>query len=271
VTAITALMPVKQYHRRFLAEAVGSMLEQTSSDWRLLVVTETQQEEELRGLVPGDPRIEVLVNEGAGLAGALNTGLRHAETAYAGFLLGDDLWGSEAVQVLSAYAFFHTGRVIVDDEGRPLSSAHPPRERFLLDEFVRGSPVKHLLCVRKETALEVGGLDESIGQIGPDDWDFPWTMAEAGASFLAVPEALYLYRDHRQAFRLTTHLPLTTHTAGVRRILRKHGVPRLEIERVVRRARRSYLRQCLYRTPADRFLKTLVGTDARKGWRDTYA
>jgi glycosyltransferase involved in cell wall biosynthesis len=278
---LTALMPVKSYHRRFLEEAVESMLSQTSPRWRLLVVTEAEQADELRGVLAeplADARVELLVNEGAGFAGALNTGLRRAETAYAGFLLGDDLWAPSAVEVLSGYIarypqvdFFHTGRVIVDDDGRPLSSVHPAPETFLLGDFVRGSPVKHLLCVRREKALEVGGVDESIGSVGPDDWDFPWTMAEAGASFLAVPEALYVYRDHRAGFRLTTHLPLSTHVAGMRRILAKHGVAEAEIERLVQKARTTYLRQCLFRTPADRAWKRLRRFDARKGWRDTYA
>jgi hypothetical protein len=95
-------------------------------------------------------------------------------------------------------------------------------------------------------------------------------MAEAGLRFEAVPECLYLYRDHRDAYRLTTHLPLSTHTRELRRILRKHGLSRLQAARVVARARGSYLRQCLYKSRLDRWLKERRRYDPRRGWRDTY-
>ena len=104
-----------------------------------------------------------------------------------------------------------------------------------------------------------------------DDFDFPWTMAEHGATFTAIPDCLYLYRDHREFFRLTTHLPLSHHKREIARIMRKHG----------RRARRrsrppwpapsgAYLRQCLYRSRLDRWLKRLRGTRRRGGWRESY-
>jgi hypothetical protein len=88
--------------------------------------------------------------------------------------------------------------------------------------------------------------------------------------FVAVPDCLYLYRDHRELFRLTTHLPLTTHTRELRRILRKHGVGRADVRHRVRQARGTYLRQCLYRSPLDRALKRMRGIDAREGWRESY-
>jgi hypothetical protein len=49
--------------------------------------------------------------------------------------------------------------------------------------------------------------------------------------------------------------------------MRKHGVGRLRREYVVARAKRGYLRQCLYRSPLDRRLKDLRGFDVRDGRR----
>jgi hypothetical protein len=76
--------------------------------------------------------------------------------------------------------FFHSSRRVIDEQDQPLSSVHRSRAEFALTDFVGGSPVKHLLCWRRAKGLAVGGLDESLNSVGPDDYDFPWTMAEHG-------------------------------------------------------------------------------------------
>ena len=80
--------------------------------------------------------------------------------------------------------------------------------------------------------------------VGSDDCDFPWTMAEHGARFRAMPECLYVYRDHREAYRLTTHQTRRTHIRGIRQVLRKHGVGRVRATLEVRARKRTHLRQC---------------------------
>jgi GT2 family glycosyltransferase len=277
---VTALMPVREYHPTYLERALGSMFAQTSARWRLLVITEEERAADLRaflGPALADARVRLIVNEGRKLAGAFNTGIRRAATPFTAVLLGDDMWTADAVAVLTSYIerfpdvdFFHSARAVVDEHDRLISSVQPARESFTLADFARGSPAKHLLCWRRETALACGGLDETLNSVGPDDHDFPWTMAESGARFMAVPHCLYLYRDHRDCFRLTTHLPLSTHTRELRRIMRKHGLGRARIARELAAARRNFLRQCLYRSRLDRWLKDRAGHDARRGWRETY-
>ncbi len=277
---MTALMPVRDYHPAYLERAFGSMFAQTSPRWRLLVITEEDRVDDLRVFLEpalADGRVGMLVNEGRKLAGAFNTGIRASETPFTAILLGDDVWAPDAVEVLTSYIerfpdvdFFHSARAVIDEHDRLISSVHPARESFTLADFARGSPVKHLLCWRRETALACGGLDETLDSVGPDDHDFPWTMAEAGARFMAVPHCLYLYRDHRDCFRLTTHLPRSTHTRELRRIMRKHGLSRIRVARAVAAARKNYLRQCLYRSRLDRWLRERIGYDPRRGWRESY-
>jgi O-antigen biosynthesis protein len=277
---VTALMPVRAYHETYLRRAVASLMEQTSPRWRLVVVAERQDAEELGAVLAAplhDERVGLVVNEGRKLAGALNTGMRRASTQFVAILLGDDMWAPGAVAVLADHIerfpqvdFFHSSRVIVDEDDRPVSRVYQAREQFSLEDFVRSSPVKHLLCWRRTAGLEIGGIDETLNSVGPDDYDFPWSMAEAGARFMAIPDCLYLYRDHRDSFRLTTHLPLSTHVRELRRILSKHGVAPVAIERTLVRARAGYLRQCLYRSPLDRWVKERRGYDAARGWRQSW-
>ena len=277
---ITVLMPLKNYEQDFLFKALHSLTAQTNPDWRLLIIVEPEDRARFEHLLEkqlADSRCRLIVNEGRKLSGAMNTGMRHAETPFVAILLADDMWAPAAIEVLASRIrqhsdrdFFHSSRVIIDEDDGPISTVHSSRESFELKDFMLSSPVKHLLCWRKELALSFGGMDESLNNVGPDDYDFPWTMAEHGARFHAIPEALYLYRDHRDAERLTTHLPLSVHLKEIRRILRKHGASRDETELMLSRAKSSYLRQCLYRNRADKWLKELIGHEARRGWRETY-
>lgn len=277
---ITALMPLRNYERAFLFKALSSLTEQSSPDWRLLIIVEPEDRAKFEHLLRDelrDARSRLIVNEGRKLSGAMNTGMRHAVTPFVAILLSDDMWAQNAAEVLTSQIrlcsdvdFFHSSRMIVDEHDRPISTVHRSREKFDMKDFLRGSPVKHLLCWRRELALSFGGMDESLNNVGPDDYDFPWTMAEHGARFRAIPEALYLYRDHRGAERLTTHLPLSVHLRELRRILRKHKASQSEMEAMLEHARSTYLRQCLYKNHADKLVKELTGHKAQRGWRETY-
>jgi glycosyltransferase involved in cell wall biosynthesis len=275
-------MPVKAYHEPYLNEAVQSMLAQTCPDWRLLIIADARQPAALERILArhlADPRIAMIPTEGRQLAGSLNTGMRRAETEFVAILLGDDVWSRDAVEVLMRHItsspgidFFHSARRAMDADGRPISSVMPSQPSFSVDDFLVRSPVKHLLCWRRERGLAIGGMDESLNSVGVDDYDFPWSMAESGASFEAIPDCLYIYRDHREAFRLTTHLPLSHHKRELARILRKHGADESTIATRVVEAEGGYLRQCLYRSQFDRWMKRLRlrADDPRRGWREPY-
>ncbi len=278
--SITALLPVKHYHAAFLAEAVGSVLAQSSDAWALTVIVEPDHLPlflEVLAAALVDPRVQLVSNEGHGLASAFNTGMRHARSTFVAILLADDLWATDAVEVLQRHIeahpeadVFHSSRAVIDEAGVRISSVYPSRAHFTLADFSWTSPVKHLLCWRRDMAIALGGMDESLPDVGPDDYDFPWTMAEGGAVFRSVAECLYLYRDHREGVRLTTHLPRTVHEAGIRRILEKHGVDQATIGQRLAASRRAYLRQCLYDSPDDQVAKEAAGLDPRRGWREPY-
>jgi glycosyltransferase involved in cell wall biosynthesis len=279
-TRVTVLLPLRHYHPQYLREALQSIFAQTSSDWRLLIVVEPEDVARFRSLLSDtleDSRVRLVPSEGRKLAGAFNTGMRAAETEFVAILLGDDLWAPHAVETLQASIlahpeadFFHSGRRVIDGDGRHLSSVHPPTDHFEAADFIWKSPVKHLLCWRRTKALSFGGMDDSLNNVGPDDYDFPWTMLEHGAVFRSVPECLYLFRDHRDAYRLTTHLPRNVHLRELRRILRKHGVGTTLIAKRLWRAKRDYLRECLYRNRLDRWFKRVLRFDPKSGWRQEY-
>ena len=277
---VTALVPVGQYHPEFLRKAIGSVLNQTCPSWRLLVIGDIKNAAVLADLLKNDlcdPRISIVVAKRDQLAHKLNLGITQACTEFVAILLGDDLWAPNAVDTLARYIeaypdadLLHSSRIFIDENDRPISSIYYSRETINAEDFIVTSPVKHLICWRRSKALSVGGLDESINYVGPDDYDFPWTMAERGAIFKSIAECLYLHRDHRECYRLTTHVPRSWQIRETKRIMRKHRVREADIHKRIMAAKRSYLRQCLYRSSLDKWFKTRLGYDPRSGWRYSY-
>jgi len=277
--AVTALMPLRAYHRVFLEHAVQSLQQQTSHLWQAKIIVEPGDRARFARVLADplrDTRIELVENRGRKLAGAINTGMAAAVTPFVAILLADDCWAASAVEALNAAIarypeadFFHSSRRYIDETGAFISSVHRCRQHVTLADFRTGTPVKHLLCWRRSLALRCGGLDETLNSVGPDDFDFPWTMAENGAVFQAVDECLYHYREHDECFRLTTELPRSVHEREIRRVLRKHGLEEGAIEAWIQKGRRSWLRQCKHDTTWQRWLRRLTGKRVRM-WRPTY-
>jgi glycosyltransferase involved in cell wall biosynthesis len=275
---ITVLMPLKHYHPIYLRRALDSIRSQECPAWRLAVIVEPEDLRRFRSLLRadlGDSRVALMTNGGRRLAGAVNTGMRWTRSPFVALLLADDMWLPRAVAVLRAHItahpaidFFHSARVVIDGDDAPISPVYRGRSTIDLREFRWGSPVKHLLCWRRELGLSIGGLDESLGAIGVDDYDFPWTMAQAGARFEAIDDCLYRYRNHCDGYRLTTHTPRSTHMRELDRILAKHGVGWLGRALIrLRRRRGTVGAQCLYRSPLHRWLTERLGIDRRRHWR----
>ena len=276
---VTVLMACRRPHPIFLREALESIRWQSCPGWKALIIGDEGDAAALDCIsevlaVFGDTRFRLLRQTGTGLTRALNTGMRNAETPYACNLLADDLLSGNAVEVLEAAIrcfpavdFFHSSRQVIDETGRPVSSIYRAPESFTLEDFKRHGPVKHLHCWKIASALAIGGMDENLGPHGADDYDFSWCMAEAGYQFRAIEECLYFYRDHRDGYRLTTHVPVDQQIGELRKICSKHGLTPKETEERIGRAASGYLRQALYRDAADRSRKEREGYDIRSGWR----
>lgn len=247
---ITVLMPVRRQQRRFFFDAVNSILEQSDSNWKLLIIVSQDSEAEAEWADSfGDPRISRIRDDGKGIGRALNLGMEAADTDFVSILLSDDLYAANAIETLQqrrraepAADFFHSDRIYVDEAGSLIEEARRHDAPVTREYFARfGSPVKHLLCWRRAKALEIGGMDVSLGPHGCDDYDFPWRMLEAGCRFHRIQELLYLYRRHSQGPRLTTDVALDDQIAILQRMFRKHQLSETEICGYLQQAADGYL------------------------------
>jgi glycosyltransferase involved in cell wall biosynthesis len=277
-TSITIILPVKHYVPRYLKAAVQSVLDQSSGDWCLVLVAYGSVAAELEAFLQrelSDCRFQLIIVGTPNLPAAINAGMKQASTEFVTVLFGDDVFAANAIEVLHRAIrarpyvdFFHSSRRVIDGEGNAISSIYASRTDFAWKDFLNGSPVKHLLCWRRETALAIGGIDEAFSPSGADDYDFPWSMFEQGARFQALPECLYILRNHCDGFRLTTHEPRTVQLLTVRKILQKHGIGfwRSWIM-VYAKWRTGLASQSIYPSRLIRWIYGLIGYDATKSWR----
>jgi len=278
---VTVLMPCKDPKGAFFKKTLESVFSQNTPVWNLIVIVDHNEKiatiNDLKELsISKDKRVSVIKNESKLITGALNTGMKYAKTPYVCSVHCDDLLDRKAIGVLNGYIkkypdidYFHSSRVHINEDGSAVGPMLKARESFNLSDFKHFGPVKHLHCWKVKSALYIGGMDESLGRHGADDYDFPWCMAEAGFSFKAIQECLYYYRDHRTHFRLTTHVPLNSQIAELKKIFKKHGLDEKEIMDQIERRKKGYLRQALFKDNEDKRIKEKdLNLVMSKGWRE---
>lgn len=201
---VTFLIPVYNADE-FLRPAIDSILAQTRSDWRLVIVDDasTDGSAEIAASYD-DPRITLLrLEENRGETAALNAGLELVETPWVARLDQDDLAAPDRIEHQLAYVEANPGTVLVgswadliDNEGEIVRSyrfATAP-EDVLKELYVGGSPLLHsAVMFDAEAARSVGGYPTEIGYA--QDLALWAKLASVGA-IANVPRLLTYLRCH---------------------------------------------------------------------------
>lgn len=89
---ISVIIPVFKVEK-YINVAIKSVLEQTYQEFEIIVVDDESPDQSVKVCQQfTDSRIKIIRQTNRGLAGARNTGIRHAQGEYLAFLDGDDLW-----------------------------------------------------------------------------------------------------------------------------------------------------------------------------------
>ncbi|MEB3338759.1 MAG: glycosyltransferase family 2 protein [Leptolyngbyaceae bacterium] len=146
VSVIISVYGVEAY----IAAAVRSVLAQTYINFELLIIDDGSPDRSVAICEEfTDPRITIIRQANRGLAGARNTGIRHAQGEYLAFLDGDDLWLPEKlerhVQHLEAsptVGVSFSRSAFIDQAGNPLGTyLMSPLTDIDLPCLLRGSPI----------------------------------------------------------------------------------------------------------------------------------
>lgn len=95
--AVSVIMPAYNA-QRYIAEAIRSVLNQTSPALELVVVDDGSTDA-TRDIVQAIPGVTYLHQSNAGVAAALNAGCRHARGDHLAFISADDVWSPDKLQI----------------------------------------------------------------------------------------------------------------------------------------------------------------------------
>jgi glycosyltransferase involved in cell wall biosynthesis len=194
---------------RYIAQTVQSVLDQTFSDFELIIVNDgstDRTEEIVRGF--DDPRIHYQYQENRGLAATRNRTLELAQGKYIAFLDHDDLWVPEKLalqiplmEVREDIAVVYGNAATIDADGNVISenwADFKPRDgNIFADLLIQGDFINWQTVVMRRSVLE------SLGGFRPykvvEDYDILLRCA-VDHNFVGIDRVLAQYRWHGSNF-----------------------------------------------------------------------
>jgi glycosyltransferase involved in cell wall biosynthesis len=214
----------------FVAEALDSVLNQTYSDYEIIVVNDGSPDSKLleEFLKPYRERITYIVQENRGLAGARNTGVESSRAKYVAMLDSDDRWHPEymasQLSILEADASVDVvyPNAVRFTAGRTgtirYSDAYPVGgDISFLRVLARECQIYGGVTARRETLLRVGLYDEDLRS--GEDFDLWLRILKAGGRIVYNDHVLAYYRI-REGSLTSNEVPLAR---NILKLLNKLG------------------------------------------------
>jgi GT2 family glycosyltransferase len=180
-------------------EAALSVFRQSATDWEWCIVDDCSSATEFQTLFPDlerSGRVNILkLDTPHGISAATNKGVEIASGQYICFLDHDDLLSPDAVHSLAeacreGYDAVYSDSDKIDDDGERFEPFYKPDWS---PEYFRGVMyIGHLLCVRRDLLLEVGGFDSRFD--GIQDYEFFLRYSERTQHIHHIPKILYHWR-----------------------------------------------------------------------------
>jgi glycosyltransferase involved in cell wall biosynthesis len=185
-----------------IKETIESVLNQTFSDFELIVINDGSQDSTLDIVSSiSDPRIKVFSYSNSGPQKSRNRGIAIATGDYLAFLDSDDLWTPDkleaqlkALQENPEAAVAYSWTDYIDEFGAFLYSGSHATEtgdvyaKLLVENFLENGS-NPLIC--RNALTKMGGFDESLS--ASQDWDLYLRLANQ-YYFTAIPRSQIFYR-----------------------------------------------------------------------------
>jgi len=179
---VSIVMPVFNCGQ-FLEESIGSVMEQTYTNWELIVVDDNSSDDSLRiakRLVDGvRQNVIILENEtNLGASESRNKALAHSSGRFIAYLDADDVWLSDKLRqqidymLSSGIAMCFTSYETIEEDGRHRNFVHIPKSMTYNDFLKNTITCSHTIVFdlnRVELALLMGNK--------PQAYDYPEDLA----------------------------------------------------------------------------------------------
>ena len=203
--AVSVVMPVYNA-RRYLREALDSILHQTWREFELIAIDDGCTDgsgEILDEYAAADDRITIIRRPNTGIVGALNDGLAAARGEFVARMDADDVSLPQRFARQLEHFRRHPNCVLVgsrvmltDPAGRPIRTWATETTHAEIDaaHLTRGWPVVHpSVMMRRSSVEQVGRYREQYRTL--EDLDLFLRLAEVG-ELNNLPEVLLNYRQH---------------------------------------------------------------------------
>lgn len=204
---VSIVMP--GYNREYIAVAVESAINQTYRNKEIIVVDDGSPNNIREVLAPyiDSGAIKYVWQENKKMAGAKNTGIRHAKGSLIAFLDDDDVFFPEKLaKQVPCFDDPKVGLVYCWPEGIRQGKVKPVPERcvtydgMIFDRLITANFITSSAVVVRKACLDaVGVFNESPGYRGVDDADL-WTRICHKYAAKGVSEILLQIRDHEHSF-----------------------------------------------------------------------
>lgn len=203
---VSVLMPAYNA-RRYVAEAIGSVLAQTWRDFELLIIDDGSTDDTAAILArhaAADPRVRVLSRRNGGIGAALNDGLVQARGELVARMDADDFClpqrfarQVEFLRQAPDCVLVGSRVLLIDPDGAPLfEMADIPTEHEAIDAMLlqaRWSIVHPSVMMRRDVVRRIGGYNNDVVPV--EDHDLFLRLAEVGR-LANLPDVLLRYRKH---------------------------------------------------------------------------
>jgi len=134
---VSVVMPVYNVEQ-YIEQAVWSVLDQTYGNIELIIVDDQSPDNSIELIKQkyNDVRIRIIQQKNRGLAGARNTGIRHAKGEYIALLDSDDFWQAdklekqiELMQRSPQCGVSFSASLFVDEAGESLDRLQAPKKK----------------------------------------------------------------------------------------------------------------------------------------------
>lgn len=199
--AITVLMPAYNA-ARYIGEAIASVLQQTFTDFELLIVNDGSTDETLN-VINGfkDERIVVISQTNRGVADALNAGLKYARAPYIARFDADDICYPYRLEKQIRFLQDNPGYILVGSEAKYILENGDFLFDFhciaysheqIMDKLYFYCPFVHpTVMYRKDAVIQAGGYPTHAHNF--EDY-LLWTRLAGTGKLCNLTEPLIKYR-----------------------------------------------------------------------------